>query len=413
LTRLTFGLDAATLIHPDSYPDFYSGSRKFTSDSITRFGTIRAAPALSVLVGPSGTAIGSTGMILVTGVAGFIGTHLARRLLEQGNQVVGVDSMKSHCGHSHTKLKNDRLAGFQGHSGFRFIQLDVAERDPVEELFRSGAFSTVVHLAAQTGVRYSIENPHAYIMSNVVGFANVIESCRKHQVSHLLYASSSSIYGANRLMPFSEHHPADHPVSVYAATKRSDELLAHSYSHLYGLPTTGMRFFTVYGPWGRPDMAPMLFADAIVQGRPIEVFNDGEMLRDFTYVDDVIESIMRLIQQPAGPDPDFDATHPDPATSYAPYRIYNVGNQQPVALVDFIEALENTLGRKAQKIFRPMQAGDVVATCADTHELARAIRWTPTTPLATGIASFIDWYRRYYPVDAAGAETHNLGSVQC
>jgi UDP-glucuronate 4-epimerase len=214
-------------------------------------------------------------------------------------------------------------------------------------------------------------------------------------------------------MPFSEHHPSDHPVSVYAATKRSDELIAHSYSHLYGLPTTGLRFFTVYGPWGRPDMAPMLFADAIVHGRPIEVFNDGKMLRDFTYVDDVIESIMRLIRQPATPDPGFDATHPDPATSYAPYRIYNVGNQQPVALIDFIEALENALGRKAQKVFRPMQPGDVVATCADTHELARAIRWIPATPLANGIASFVDWYRRYHAVDGAGAATNNLSSMQC
>jgi UDP-glucuronate 4-epimerase len=232
-------------------------------------------------------------------------------------------------------------------------------------------------------------------MSNVVGFANVIENCRRHRISHLVYASSSSIYGANRQMPFSEHHPADHPVSLYAATKKSDELLAHSYSHLYELPTTGLRFFTVYGPWGRPDMAPMLFADAIIHDRPIEVFNDGKMLRDFTYVDDVVESLTRVIARPAAPNPDFDACHPDPATSCAPYRIYNIGNQQPVELMEFIVALENALGRKAEKILRPMQSGDVVATCSDTHELAEAIQWTPATPLTVGIAHFVDWFRDY------------------
>jgi UDP-glucuronate 4-epimerase len=335
-------------------------------------------------------------MILITGVAGFIGMHVARRLLEQGRQVIGIDTMESYHGQSNRTLKADRLATLTGHPGFRFAQVDITNVDAVEELFRYGSIATVIHLAAQTGVRYSVENPHPYIMSNVVGFANVIESCRKHSASHFVYASSSSIYGVNRRMPFSEHFPADHPLSVYAATKKSGELLAHSYSHLHGLPTTGLRFFTVYGPWGRPDMAPSLFADAIVQGRPIEVFNEGKMLRDFTYIDDVVETIMRVMRQPAGSDPDFDATHPDPATSSAPYRIYNVGNQQPVELIDFIEALENALGRKARKAYRPMQASDVVATCADIHELTRAIHWAPATPLAAGISRFVDWYRTYY-----------------
>jgi UDP-glucuronate 4-epimerase len=331
-------------------------------------------------------------VILITGAAGFIGMHLARRLLENGHRVVGVDSLG---GYYDVKLKRDRIASLSSCSGFRFIRLDLTDADAVEALFKSGGFSNVVHLAAQTGVRYSMQNPRAYIMSNVVGFANVIENCRRHQVSHLVYASSSSIYGANRQMPFSEHHPADHPVSLYAATKKSDELLAHSYSHLYELPTTGLRFFTVYGPWGRSDMAPMLFADAILHGRPIEVFNDGKMLRDFTYVDDVVESMTRVIDRPATPNPDFDACHPDPATSSAPYRIYNIGNQQPVELMEFIAALENALGRKAEKILRPMQSGDVVATCADTHELAEAIQWAPATPLTVGIAQFADWFRDY------------------
>ncbi|WP_034348489.1 NAD-dependent epimerase/dehydratase family protein [Noviherbaspirillum massiliense] len=335
-------------------------------------------------------------MILVTGAGGFIGMHLAHRLLQDGQQVVGIDNMQATQGPSHGGLQRARLAVLSRHAGFRFAELDLADADSVDELFRSGGFTTVVHLAAQTGVRHPAEHLQRYIMSNLVGFANVLDSCRKHRVSHLVYASSSSIYGANRLMPFSEHHPADHPVSVYAATKRSDELLAHSFSHLYGLPTTGLRFFTVYGPWGRPDMAPMLFADAITQGRPIEVFNEGKMLRDFTYVDDVVESIVRIMRHPANPDPDFDAFHPDPATSHAPYRIYNVGNQQPVALIDFIETLEKELGRKAQMIFRPMQAGDVIATSADSSELAKATGWAPATPLAAGIARFADWYKSYH-----------------
>jgi UDP-glucuronate 4-epimerase len=332
-------------------------------------------------------------VILVTGAAGFIGMHLARRLLEQGHEVIGVDCLSSHYD---VDLKKDRVALLSSYSGFSFLQLDVSDRDAVDALFEPRGFSSVVHLAAQTGVRYSVQNPHPYIMSNVVGFANVIENCRRHRIAHLVYASSSSIYGSNRRLPFSEHHCADHPVSLYAATKKSNELLAHAYSHLHELPTTGLRFFTVYGPWGRPDMAPMLFADAILKGRPIEVFNDGRMLRDFTYIDDVVESIARVLRRPAKPNPDFDAVRPDPASSHAPYRIYNIGNQQPVELIEFIEILENALGRKAEKVFHPVQPGDVIATCADTRELAEAIQWLPGTPLAAGIARFVDWYKDYY-----------------
>ncbi|GAB3414133.1 NAD-dependent epimerase/dehydratase family protein [Massilia agilis] len=332
-------------------------------------------------------------MILLTGVAGFIGMHVARHLLAQGKTVLGVDHMGP-C--AEPALKEGRLAQLLPDAQFRFARVDLAQAPAVEELFAAARFECVIHLAAQTGVRYSATHPHECVMSNVVAFGNVIECCRKHGVGHLVYASSSSTYGANRQMPFSEHHPADHPVSLYAATKRSDELLAHSYSHLYGLPTTGLRFFTVYGPWGRPDMAPMLFAHAIVQGRPIEVYNGGKMLRDFTFVDDVVESVARLAAHPATPDPGFDAENPDPATSYAPYRIYNVGNQQPVELTEFIDELERALGRKAERLPRPMPGADMVATCADTRDLEHAIHWTPATPLATGIDRFVRWYQGYY-----------------
>jgi UDP-glucuronate 4-epimerase len=332
-------------------------------------------------------------MILLTGVAGFIGMHVARHLLAQGKAVLGVDHMGP-C--VEPALKGQRLAQLLQQAQFRFARIDLSDEVAVEELFASNRFECVIHLAAQTGVRYSNEHPHECVMNNVVAFANVIECCRRHEVGHLVYASSSSTYGANRRMPYSEHHPADHPVSLYAATKRSDELLAHSYSHLYGLPTTGLRFFTVYGPWGRPDMAPMLFTHAIVQGRPIEVFNNGKMLRDFTFIDDVVESVVRLAGQPAAPDPRFDATHPDPATSYAPYRIYNVGNQQPVELTVFIEELERALGRSAQRVMRPMPGADMQATCADTRDLEHAIHWTPATPLADGIDRFVRWYQDYY-----------------
>jgi UDP-glucuronate 4-epimerase len=335
-------------------------------------------------------------MILLTGVAGFIGMHTARRLLAEGHEVVGID----HLGPSHAltlgpALKQRRLAELGDAPGFRFERLDITDGAALDTLFREHRFQLVIHLAAQTGVRYSSEHPHACVMNNVVGFANVLEASRLHGAGHVVYASSSSAYGANRRLPFNEHDPADHPVSVYAATKRSDELLAHTYSHLYGLPTTGLRFFTVYGPWGRPDMAPVLFADAIAAGRPIEVYNGGRMLRDFTYVDDVVEAVLRLAARPAAPDPGFDPLRPDPATSHAPYRIYNVGNQQPVALSDFIDALEEALGRRAERLPRPMPGADMAATCADTRDLREAIGWTPATPLRDGIGRFVAWYEAY------------------
>jgi UDP-glucuronate 4-epimerase len=336
-------------------------------------------------------------MILLTGVAGFIGMHVARRLLAEGKDVVGVDHLGPSAGAgTGPGLKERRLAELAGTPGFRFHRLDVTHAEPLDALFAEHRFELVIHLAAQTGVRYSSEHPHECVMNNVVGFANIMECSRRHGVGHVVYASSSSTYGANRRLPFNEHDPVDHPVSVYAATKRSDELLAHSYSHLYGLPTTGLRFFTVYGPWGRPDMAPMLFANAIAAGRPIEVYNGGRMLRDFTYIDDVVESVVRLMDQPAAPDPRFDHSHPDPATSYAPYRIYNVGNQQPVALLEFIEALEDALGRRAERVMRPMPGADMQATCADTRDLTEAIHWTPATPLAAGIGRFVRWYESYH-----------------
>jgi len=331
-------------------------------------------------------------MILLTGVAGFIGMHVAQRLLAEGQDVVGVDHLGP-C--TDPGLKERRLAELGEAPGFRFRRLDLTQPEALEALFAEHAFDRVIHLAAQTGVRYSSAHPHECVMNNVVGFANVLECSRRHGVGHLVYASSSSTYGANRRLPFSEHDPADHPVSVYAATKRSDELLAHSYSHLYGLPTTGLRFFTVYGPWGRPDMAPMLFANAITAGRPIEVYNGGRMLRDFTYIDDVVESVLRLAARPAGPAPHFDPLHPDPATSHAPFRIYNVGNQQPVELSDFIDALETALGRRAERLARPMPGADMAATCADTRELRQAIGWTPATPLRTGVERFVAWFQRY------------------
>lgn len=332
-------------------------------------------------------------MILLTGVAGFIGMHVARHLLAQGKTVIGVDHMGP-C--VEPALKEQRLAQLLPEANFRFLNIDLADADAVEQLFGSERFGCVIHLAAQTGVRYSADHPYECVRNNVVGFTNVIECCRRHGVAHLVYASSSSAYGANRQLPFSEHHAANHPVSLYAATKRSDELLAHSYSHLYGLPTTGLRFFTVYGPWGRPDMAPMLFAHAITHGRPIEVFNSGKMLRDFTFIDDVVESVVRLAEHPAAPDPAFDASHPDPATSYAPYRIYNVGNQQPVELTQFIAELERALGRSAERVMRPMPGADMLATCADTSDLEHAIHWTPATPLPDGIDRFVRWYESYY-----------------
>jgi UDP-glucuronate 4-epimerase len=334
-------------------------------------------------------------MILLTGVAGFIGMHLARRLLAEGREVLGIDHLGPVDAPTGPGLKERRLAELGDVAGFRFRRVDVTDSAALASLFREHRVELVIHLAAQTGVRYSSEHPYECVLNNVVGFANVLECSRSHGVEHVLYASSSSTYGANRRLPFNEHDPADHPVSVYAATKRSDELLAHSYSHLYGLPTTGLRFFTVYGPWGRPDMAPMLFANAIAAGRPIEVYNGGHMLRDFTYIDDVVESVLRLSARPAEPDPGFDPVRPDPATSHAPFRIYNVGNQQPVQLSEFIDALEEALGRRAERLARPMPGADMAATCADMHDLRQAIGWTPATPLRTGIGRFVEWFERH------------------
>ena len=330
--------------------------------------------------------------VLVTGVAGFIGMHVAKRLLERGDQVVGVDNLNDYYS---VKLKEDRLEQLANIPGFRFIKLDIADRSAMEALFAAEKFDGVVNLAAQPGVRYSLKNPHAYINSNIVGFTNVLEGCRHHKVRHLVYASSSSVYGANTHMPFSVHDNVDHPVSLYAATKKANELMAHTYSHLYGLPTTGLRFFTVYGPWGRPDMSPSLFASAILEGRPIDVFNEGRMRRDFTYIDDIAEGVVRVLDRVAVPSAGFDTAQPDPATSYAPFRIYNIGNHEPVELMTFIETIENALGKKAVKNMLPMQAGDVVATYADIDDLRHDVGFEPNTPLAEGIGKFVAWFRSY------------------
>ena len=331
--------------------------------------------------------------ILVTGVAGFIGMHVAQRLLERGDEVVGVDNLNDYYD---VQLKQDRLKQLKPFGDFRFIKLDIAEREPIAELFAQEKFECVINLAAQPGVRYSLKNPHAYINANIVGFTNILEGCRHHQVQHLVYASSSSVYGANSRMPFSVHDNVDHPVSLYAATKKASELMAHTYSHLYQIPTTGLRFFTVYGPWGRPDMSPSLFAGAILAGRPIDVFNQGKMQRDFTYIDDIVEGVVRVLDLPATPDPQFDTSHPDPATSYAPYRVYNIGNHEPVELMAFIKIIEDALGKVAVKNMLPMQAGDVVATYADVEDLKRAVGFEPKTPLRLGIAKFAAWYKNYY-----------------
>jgi len=331
--------------------------------------------------------------VLITGVAGFIGMHVARRLLAQGIEVVGIDNLSDYYD---VGLKMARLALLQPQAAFRFVKLDMAGREAMERLFAEERFDRVVNLAAQPGVRYSLKNPHAYIQSNIVGFVNVLEGCRHNGVKHLVYASSSSVYGANTHMPFSVHHNVDHPVSLYAATKKSNELMAHTYSHLYGLPTTGLRFFTVYGPWGRPDMSPSLFTDAILAGRPIDVFNEGKMQRDFTYIDDIVEGVVRVLDHIATPDPAFDQTAPDAATSYAPYRLYNIGNHEPVELMTFIETIETALGKQAIKNLLPMQAGDVCATYADIEGLTAAVGFAPKTPLKEGIEKFVAWYREYY-----------------
>jgi UDP-glucuronate 4-epimerase len=331
--------------------------------------------------------------VLVTGAAGFIGMHVSQLLLARGDQVVGLDNLNDYYD---PQLKLDRLARLTPHVGFRFVRLDVADRSGMERLFGESGFDRVVHLAAQAGVRYSLENPHAYVDSNVVGFMNVLEGCRHTKVQHLAYASSSSVYGGNTRMPFSEHHSVDHPVSMYAATKKANELMAHTYSHLFGLATTGLRFFTVYGPWGRPDMALFLFTKAILEGQPIKVFNHGQMVRDFTYVDDIADGVVRVLDQAATGDPAFDPMAPDPARSSAPYRLFNIGNHDPVKLMDFIEAIEAALGKKAQKSFLPLQDGDVPATFADVSELQTWTGFTPGTPVVQGVGRFVDWYRGYY-----------------
>jgi UDP-glucuronate 4-epimerase len=331
--------------------------------------------------------------ILVTGCAGFIGMHVAQRLLGRGDEIVGIDNLNDYYDPS---LKIARLAQLQAHSGFSFQRLDIAHAQAVNGLFAAGRFARVAHLAAQAGVRYSLENPQAYVDSNVTGFLNVLEACRHNGCEHLVFASTSSVYGANRKLPFSEHDNTDHPVSLYAATKKANELMAHTYSHLFALPATGLRFFTVYGPWGRPDMSAALFTRAILEGRPIDVFNHGEMERDFTYIDDIAEGVVRILDVVPKGDPGADMTKPDPASSYAPYRLYNIGNNQPVKLTRFIEVLEAAVGRKAQMNLLPMQPGDVPATYADVDDLGRAVGFRPSTPLEEGIAHYLAWYRQYY-----------------
>lgn len=333
--------------------------------------------------------------ILLTGAAGFIGMHTALALLARDDEVVGLDNLNDYY---EVGLKEARLARLTGHPNFRFVKLDLADRPGMAELFTREKPQRVVHLAAQAGVRYSLKNPHAYVDSNLTGFVNILEGCRHGAVEHLVYASSSSVYGGNVKMPFSEHDPVDHPVSLYAATKKANELMAHTYSHLYALPTTGLRFFTVYGPWGRPDMAYFLFTRAILEGRPIDVYNHGQMRRDFTYIDDIVRGVLGALDKPAEPDPRFDPALPDPATSNAPYRVFNIGNHQPVELLDFIAALENALGRKATLNFLPMQDGDVPATYADTSELAALTGFAPATPVQEGVERFVDWYKAHYHV---------------
>lgn len=331
--------------------------------------------------------------ILVTGAAGFIGFHLCQRLLVRGDAVLGLDNLNSYYDVS---LKRARLAQLQSHPGFSFVQADLADRPALERLFSSEPFELVIHLAAQAGVRYSLENPHAYVDSNLAGFMSILEGCRHAGVKHLVFASSSSVYGANTTTPFSVHQNVDHPVSLYAATKKANELMAHSYASLFSLPVTGLRLFTVYGPWGRPDMAYFSFTKAILEGRPINIFNQGRMQRDFTYVDDIVEGIIRITDRPATANPAWSGAQPDPGSSFAPYRIYNIGNNKPVELLQFIEILEQQLGKTAQKNFLPMQAGDVPATFADIDELAAETGFRPATSLEDGIAHFVAWFRSYY-----------------
>ena len=331
--------------------------------------------------------------VLVTGAAGFIGMHCIERLLARGDQVVGIDNLNDYYD---VALKESRLSRIADHAAFRFHRVSIEDKEAMAGIFAEEKPDRVIHLAAQAGVRYSLENPHAYIDANLQGFMNILEGCRHNDVAHLAYASSSSVYGGNARMPFSEHDSVDHPVSLYAATKKANELMAHTYSHLYGLPTTGLRFFTVYGPWGRPDMALFLFTDAIRNGRPIDVFNQGAMVRDFTYIDDIVEGLIRVLDKTATPDPDFDPMNPDPGTSTAPFRVFNIGNGNPTPLMDYIGALEDALGMTAEKNMMPMQPGDVPATSADTSELRDWVGFAPNTDVRDGVQRFVDWYIGYY-----------------
>jgi UDP-glucuronate 4-epimerase len=330
--------------------------------------------------------------LLVTGAAGFIGFHAARLLLERGEEVAGLDNLNAYYD---PELKAARLGLLLRYPKFRFMKVDIADREAMQEVFARGQFQRVIHLAAQAGVRYSIQNPHVYVQSNVTGFLHVIEGCRQHGIEHLVYASTSSVYGANTHMPFSEQQNTDHPLTLYAATKKANELMAHSYSSLYRLPTTGLRFFTVYGPWGRPDMALFLFTKNILAGKPIDVFNGGHHQRDFTYVDDIVKGVAAALDRVAAADPAWDSGAPDPSSSNAPYRIYNIGNQKPVALMRYIEVLEDCLGRKAQKNLLPMQPGDLPDTWADVESLARDVGYRPSTPLEEGVKRFVEWYLEY------------------
>lgn len=333
--------------------------------------------------------------ILVTGAAGFIGFHVARACLEQGLDVVGLDNLNAYYDPG---LKEARLERLREHDGFLFVKAALEDREAMDALFAGPRFERVIHLAAQAGVRYALQNPHAYAASNLTGFLHVLEGCRRQGVGHLVFASSSSVYGANRALPFSIHHNVDHPLSLYAATKKANELMAHAYAHLHRLPVTGLRFFTVYGPWGRPDMAPSLFTARILAGEPIDVFNHGRHARDFTYIDDIVEGVLRAAGRPAAPNPDWSGAHPDPATSTAPYRLYNIGAHRPVELMRFIACLEDTIGRKAIMNFLPMQPGDVETTCADIDDLARDHGFAPATPIEEGVRQLVAWHRRYYDV---------------
>lgn len=331
--------------------------------------------------------------ILVTGVAGFIGMHSAKKLLDDGHEIIGIDNLNDYYD---ITLKEDRLKLLEGYKNFRFLKLDIKDQKDVADLFKKESPQRVLHLAAQAGVRYSIQNPYVYIDSNIQGFINILEGCRAIKIEHLVFASSSSVYGGNTKVPFSEHDNVDHPVSLYAATKKANELMAHTYSHLYQIPTTGLRFFTVYGPWGRPDMSPMLFTKAILADEPIQVFNHGDMMRDFTYIDDIVASVNETLFKTATANRNFDGQHPDPATSHAPYRIFNIGNSHPVPLMQFIETIEDALGKKAIKKMMGMQAGDIKITSADTSELNQWVNFKPNTSIKEGVKRFIDWYKTYY-----------------